>query len=204
LDRNRWPLESASDLVVARPGVLANRTRALFSEHIEEFEALLKTDRLREADIQSFLERHPQLLEALGYGNVYSQVMLEREDGSYLKPDFILEPIGEDWADILDIKLPDVRIAVGSRDRKTFSAAVHELAAQLREYAAYFEDERLAKRVQDKYGIRAYRPRLIGVVGLDPHVQDERQLRRMMTVYSDLHVLTFDQLLEVARKRVLI
>jgi hypothetical protein len=140
----------------------------------------------------------------MGYRNVYSQVVLAREDGTSLRPDFILEPLGRPWCDILDLKLPTGSIAVGRRDRKALASAVHELVAQLREYAAYFEDERLAKRVQDAYGIRCYRPRLIGVIGRDPNLADERQKRRMMTAYSDVSVVTFDELFKIARSRLLI
>lgn len=132
------------------------------------------------------------------------QVVLEREDGSSLRPDFRVQPTGSDWWDVLDLKLPDENTLVGGRDRKAFSAAVTQLAAQLREYGAYFEDPRLARRIEQKYGIKCYRPRMVGIIGRDPLTGDERQLRRVMTQYEGLNVLTFDQLVRIAKTRILI
>jgi hypothetical protein len=139
-----------------------------------------------------------------GYNRIYPQVILQRDDGTSLRPDFILEPVGNNWCDILDIKLPDKSVVVGGRDRKRFSASVEELIAQLREYAAYFEDSRLARRIEEIYGIKCYKPRLIGIIGRDPFIEDERQFRRLATQYTDVDVLTFDRLLEIAKSRPLI
>jgi len=197
-------VEAGKETILGRPGVPARRTDRLLRPELSRFEDLVRNPKTTESEIQRFLECHPTVFEAMGYRNVYSQVVLAREDGTSLRPDFILEPLGRPWCDILDLKLPTGSIAVGRRDRKALASAVHELVAQLREYAAYFEDERLAKRVQDAYGIRCYRPRLIGVIGRDPNLADERQKRRMMTAYSDVSVVTFDELFKIARSRLLI
>jgi hypothetical protein len=93
---------------------------------------------------------------------------------------------------------------IGGKDRKRFSSAVEELVAQLREYAAYYEDPRLAKRIQDVYGIKCYRPRMIGVIGRTPRVVDDRQMRRLETIYDDLSIITFDRLVEIAKTRLLV
>jgi hypothetical protein len=44
---------------------------------------------------------------------------------------------------------------------------IGQVIAQLREYAAYFEQEKYRKFVRDKYGLKIYRPRLIALVGRD-------------------------------------
>ena len=197
-------VESKQDLIIARPGVLARKTGLLQSDELEQLEYLINDSQTQESHLQAFLEKHTAVLRAMGYGHIYPQVVLEREDGTSLKPDFILEPVHDEWCDILDIKRPQVSTVVGRRDRKAFSSAVIELLAQLREYAAYFEDAHLAKRVKDRYGIKCYRPRLIGIIGRDPRLVDEMQLRRMMTSYADARILTFDQLLRMAKSRLLI
>lgn len=201
-----YPLELNEQLIVGRPGVIAKKTGSLLKPEITEFEKRLNTSSLRESQVQSFLEQHPNILKMLGYGynRIYPQVILQREDGTALRPDFILEPVGSSWCDILDIKLPDKSIVVGGRDRKRFSSEVEELVAQLREYAAYFEDSDLANRVEEKYGIKCYKPRLIGIIGRDPFISDERQFRRLQTKYSDVDVLTFDRLLKLIKSRPLI
>ncbi len=197
-------MEVRNELLLGRPGVVANRTSTLLHNDLAELQQILSTPDIKESAIQKYLEQHLAVFQALGYINVYPQVVLARDDGTSLRPDFILEPAGRDWCDILDIKIPQTRTVVGTRDRQTLAAHIHELTAQLREYSAYFEDERLAKRIEDVYGIKCYKPRLIGIVGRDPKTDDERQLRRLMTAYADVEVITFDQLLRLAQTRLLI
>lgn len=201
-----YPIEVKEQLIVGRPGVVAEKTGSLLKPTITEFETILNSTALRESQIQSFLEQHPAVMRMLGYGynRIYPQVILQRDDGTSLRPDFILEPIGSSWCDILDIKLPDKTVVVGGRDRMRFSGAVEELVAQLREYAAYFENSDLAKRVEEVYGIKCYKPRLIGIIGRDPFIKDERQFRRLQTKYADIDILTFDRLLKLAKSRPLI
>jgi hypothetical protein len=197
-------LETRREIMVARPAIIAARTGSLLHPELAELEDLLRDPKVTEGKLQKYFEHNPQALQAMGYAQIYPQVVLEREDGTSLRPDFLLEPIGSKWCDILDLKLPEVKTIVGGRDRMAFSAALTSLTAQLREYAAYFEDERLSKRVEGVYGIKCYKPKLIGVIGRNVQHADERQQRRLMTSYSDLTVMTFDQVLQVARSRLLI
>lgn len=197
-------LASSSDLLVARPAVLADKTRALFSSEITEFQHLLNDPSTRERHLQKFLEDHPNFLRGLNYTNVYPQLVLERDHGTQLQPDFILEPYHDMWCDILDIKLPTQALIVGRRDRATLAAAIHEVAAQLREYAAYFEEEKHRTFVQQKYGLRIYKPRLIAVVGRDMRQMTDPQIRRAMTAYDGLQIMTFDQLVEHTKRRLLL
>jgi len=201
---SNFAIEAKREVIVARPGVLASRTAAVFSRGLNELQELLAQPRLKEKEIQQYLERHPEIFRILGYGRVFPQVVLEREDGTSLRPDFIVQPIGEEWCDIVDIKLPKANIVVGRRDRQTLAAEIHELYAQLREYSAYFEDKCLAARIAKDYKIKCYRPRLIGIVGRDFRSADDRQLRRTMTTYQDMQIVTFDKLYQMARDRLLI
>lgn len=199
-----FELEAQHDIQKARPAIVARHTNTLIKRELQAFRDLLQRPRLKENDVGDFLEQHPDVFARMGYMQVIPQVVLERHDGSSLRPDFFLQPVGTDWWDILDLKLPKMPVLVGRPDRQTFSRHVTSLAAQLREYAAYFEDASLATRVEKKYGIKCYRPRLIGVIGTSPTVQDEREARRAMTQYADLSLRTFDDLLRVAQERILI
>ncbi len=193
-----------SDVLVARPGVIADRTNAIFSDEVRILGNLINSKSTREHDLQKFLEAHPAFLKGLNYSNIYPQVVLQRDDGTSLRPDFILEPYDDAWCDILDIKLPGQSVIVGRNDRATLAAGIHEVAAQLREYAAYFEQDRYRKWVREKYGLRVYRPRLIAVVGRDMKRMAEEEVRRAMTAYEDLQIMTFDQLVTHAKSRLLI
>ena len=191
-------------VILTRPSRLASRTQAIFAEEFNLFTSLLSNPSSSENDFQVFFERHPEFLKMLGYKSIYPSVVLERDDGSYLKPDFMLEPFDGEFWDILDIKKPNPKIIVGQRDRKDFSHQVHQLAAQLREYGSYFDEERHRARIKDKYGILSYRPRLIGMIGDECDIEDKLQLRRVMTQYADTKIVTFDTIRRIAKNRLLI
>jgi len=140
----------------------------------------------------------------LGYERIYSQVVLERDGQGSLIPDFFAQPIGEEWWDIIELKRPEPAVLVGKEDRKTLSAAIHSTVSQLREYSAYFENEVYAKRIEDAYGIKCYKPNLISIIGTDPGELSTREARRAMTSYSDVKIVTLDKLLSVAKSRILI
>ena len=192
------------DLIIGRPGVIANATASFLSSELVEFQRLLNSNSTRERHIQTFLEKHPTFLRGLNYRNVYPQLVLQRDDNTKLVPDFILEPFDGAWCDILDVKLPRQKLIVGRKDRAALAAGIHEVAAQLREYAAYFEQDKYRKFVMQKYGLKVYRPRLIALVGRDLWQMTSEEVRRAMTSYEGLEIVTFDALLEHSKNRILI
>lgn len=199
-----FEVETKNDLILTRPAILARRTNSLLKKQFVEFNRLLSDRNTKELDIQLFLERYPELFKSLGYEKIYPQVVLEREDKGGLIPDFFAQPIGEEWWDIIELKRPEPAIIVGREDRKTLSAAIHSTVSQLREYSAYFENEKYSKRVEDIYGIKCYRPNLICIIGTDPDDLSDREVRRAMTSYSDVKIITMDKLLSIAKSRILI
>lgn len=193
-----------SSVMIARPAVIAKLTGAIFSDEIIELQRLINDQSTKERQLQRFLEDHPNFLTGLNYQNIYPQLVLERDGDCALKPDFILEPFDDAFCDILDIKLPSQCLVVGRKDRLDLAAGLHQVAAQLREYAAYFEQDKYRRMVQEKYGLRIYRPRLIAVIGRDMKQMAEPQVRRAMTQYDNLAFLTFDELVRHAKRRLLL
>ena len=193
-------IETKGQLIQGRPYVTT-----AFNYHqqaIFDFQRLLSNPKIKESEIQHFLEKHPFFLENLGYKSIRPNIILERENGQSLKPDFMLEPLGGEWWDILDLKLPNKKIIISSsKDRYRFSAGVMELQAQLREYATYFEDKKYAKRIEDKYGIKCYKPKMIGIIGDDFSGNDDRQVRRLMSTYSDMKIVPFNELYRISNER---
>lgn len=191
-------------ILVGRPAVIARTTRMAFAEEISIFEQLINSKNVKERHIQRFLEDHPNFLRGLNYQNVYPQIVLERDGDGSLIPDFILEPFDGAFCDILDIKLPNQAMYVGGKDRGQLASGLHAVAAQLREYAAYFEQERYRRFVSERYGLRIYRPRLIAVVGRDIKQMADDQFRRAITAYDNLQFMTFDELIRHAKYRALV
>lgn len=151
----------------------------------------------KERDYQEFFEKNPHFLKGLQYNRVVAQPMLEREpeEAGNLIPDFFLQPLDSQYADILDLKLPTEKLIVGSKDRLHFSAAVHNAIAQVREYRDYFEDPLNRKKVFEKYGLTSYRPSAAIIIGRTPEdITDEKIKQIAESNPSYLKIITYDQL----------
>lgn len=170
-----------------------------FRKQIRQLEHLLNKPNVNEREIETLLRSNPLFLRGLNYREAYFQVELPREGKSSLIPDVFAKPADSDWWDIIDFKLPHVPILIGRENRTSLSHAIHQVAAQLREYGAYFEEERRRKAISELYGVKCYKPRLIAIVGRDPAAFSSVEHRRALTAYPDLEVVTYDQLLRAAK-----
>jgi anti-sigma B factor antagonist len=186
--------------IVGAPFVIADVTRSYLQQEIEEFEYLVNSPTCAEGDIQRFLESHPKFLLGQEYERLYPHVILEREGKGPLIPDFLLQPFGKRFCDIVDLKLPETQPIVGKTDRKRFSSAIAEASAQLRTYRDYFEDAKQRESVLKRLGITAYRPRLAVVVGNKVEIEDEILLKQIEDGTPGIEVITYDALLTRAKK----
>jgi len=197
---NRFPTHdiitpSQNRLTVA-PYIFLPRVSIFWRRQLDEFEDLLNDENTKEEQFQSFFKRNPDFLLGFHYIRFISKPVLEREPSEgNLIPDFILAPIGKSYADILDLKMPKEKIIVGSKDRKRFSAAVHEAIAQVRGYRDFFEDERHRKRVKERYGLTAYRPSAIVIIGREPNEISEEKFKQIEETKPEfVKITTYDQL----------
>jgi len=179
--------------------VASSETLAVESA-IAELEDLVNSSSAAESDFQDFFERHPDFLLNSDYVAAHPHVVLTAEGQETMVPDFVLEPLDRSaLCDLLELKLPSAPVFVLKKRRIRFSWAVHEACAQLREYQAFFEEEKNRLAVQQKYDLLAYRPKMFVVLGrrgrVDPIVS-----RR---IQSDLPVCvrTYDEVVERARHR---
>jgi hypothetical protein len=197
-------VDSSGRETLVRPGRLSNRYWRTFRDEIVQLERLVNEPDTSERDIETLLMSNPLFLRGLNYSSAYGQVVLPRPGDKSLRPDIIVEPFEEEWAHIIELKLPSERILVGRPNRARLAATLHSVVAQLREYSAYFDDRRLAQITEARYGFKCYRPRLVAIVGRDPKAYSPDEMRRALTAYPDLELVTYDRLLRAARSLLLL
>ena len=168
---------------------------------VDELEALINKAGVSESQLQSFFERNPNFLCADTYETAYPHIVLQRPEAGPLIPDFALKPYNENaLCDLLEIKLPSAKLVVGSNNRKRLSAALMEACAQLREYRDYFELRRNREAIEEAYGLRFFRPRMMVLMGRRseylPH-----ELRKAESDLPHLTITTYDDLVERVRSR---
>jgi hypothetical protein len=170
---------------------------------LEEFEALLADSNASESTFQRFFERNPHFLQRIEYSRVVAHPSLIREDDGPLIPDFMLQPLGSKLANILDLKRPDAKLVTGRKDRRHFAQGVHEAIAQVREYRDYFERSDYRRAVEERYGLTAYRPAALIVIGRQPETVSEEEMKRIEADAPDfVKVQTYDDVLRTMRRMV--
>lgn len=133
---------------------------------VEELEELINNPKTREQDLHEFFERNPEFILNEDYKSAHSKVVLTDERGGKLIPDFLLEPTDQDsLCDLLELKTPSQKIFSLKKSRMRFSAAVMEACAQLREYSAFFDEERHRKAIENQYGLTVYKPKMFVIIG---------------------------------------
>jgi len=168
---------------------------------IEELESLVNDPKSKEIDFQDFFERNPDFILNDEYKKAHAQIVLTRNDGSTLVPDFILEPIERSaLCDLLELKLPSAQVFVLKESRMRFSAAVLETCAQLREYALFFDEERNRRIVAERHGLTAYKPRMFVIIGRRGSVSPI-QRRKIEGDTPGLQLRTYDEIMNRMKTR---
>jgi hypothetical protein len=178
----------------------ASKQKTLASA-IAELEALINDRRVTESALQRFFEMYPEVLLDEGYSRAHPHVVLSRQDGGVLVPDFVLEPTSQGrFCDLLELKLPRERIYAGTAARLRWSRAVMAARSQLREYSRYFDETPNRHYVLKTYGLNAYRPKLFVVIGRS--ASETSVVQRDLEVETPGLILkTYDDLLERAKHR---
>ena len=197
----------ADILVPSRVLVTHSRTFGSFvQEEIDELSELINNPNTRESQLQTFFERHPHFFRRWDHREIYPHVYLTRESGGDgpLIPDFILTNAAAQEAFILELKLPSARLIRNSNNRRRFADAILEARAQLLEYSDWFENHHHREILKARVGMAIYRPHLAVVIGRAAEFRDELDRAKLRSRTPDIDIVTYDDILEAARRRMLI
>lgn len=179
---------------------VSSETIAL-KEAVQELESLINDKEAQEKDFQEFFERNPNFILNDHYKRAHPHIVLTKDDGETLIPDFMLEPMNQSTlSDLLELKLPSTQAYVLKKRRKRFSSAVFEASAQLREYRRFFDEEKNRKAIHEKYGLLAYQPRLFVIIGRRGNISPV-DLRKMEDDLPNIYLRTYDDVLDRMRAR---
>jgi hypothetical protein len=168
---------------------------------IQELEELINSSTITEHQLQTFFERNPEFLCGDTYESARPHIVLQRPHEGPLIPDFALKPNNANaLCDLLELKLPTAKLLTGKDNRKRLSAALLEACAQLREYRDFFEQDRNRREIDEVYGLRFFRPRMMVVIGKRSEYLAS-DLRKAEGDVPQLLITTYDDLLDRARSR---
>jgi hypothetical protein len=105
---------------------------------------------------------------------------------------------------MLDLKLPGKQIVIGGKNRRRLAAPVMEARTQLLRYRDWFEDPHNRAKLKDRVGIEVFRPRISVVIGRRSEFASELERQRIAADHPDLELVTYDDILEFAKRRLLL
>lgn len=154
------------------------QTKEKWNRKIFGFQKLIAQSDIHEPDLQKFFEENPDFLY-LGtrYRRIISHPIMSRKGKSDLIPDFLLERVNDGYCDILDIKLPDKKIVVGSEDRRRFSSNVDDAIAQVSEYREYLNESHNRQEIENKYNTKILKPNVLVLIGDSSNIEIEELIR---------------------------
>ena len=189
-----------SDNSSAKSWVIHRRGRNLWLPAAADLEDLINDPGIREHDLQQFFEAHPHLLTRDSHVRAIPHPVLARTEGDLI-PDFMLEVDSASFADLVELKLPKAQVVAGKKNRVRPAAELTSALAQVREYQAHFEDSGNRRQFSDTYGVDAYRPAAVIIIGRDAPGGDPLELRRLWNdLPGNTTVHTYDDLLRRIRR----
>ena len=193
------PLEDGS-LWVARGNIVQPSSRFTDSS-ITALENLINLS-APESDFQDFFEEHSEFLMALGsYDRIHPHLILERDVGGKLIPDFFLEKLNSKFCDICDLKRPIPDLVRRQKNRLRFRDAVMEAVAQLTEYRDWFDTPHHREKFHSRYGLSAFRPRAVAIIGRRQSFVDEiDRIKLESGLPSWIELKTYDDILQTAQQ----
>lgn len=143
---------------------------------IKELEELINSPNLREYDLQSFLEKYPELIKQNRYDTVIPEATITTHERAYWSADFILKPVDQfDFCKIIEIKKPILQTYLKDINRhSTFSSRLFRAIYQLKDYGEVFSNKDTRDIFKNKYKFEVYKPDLHLIIGRKWDVADTK------------------------------
>jgi hypothetical protein len=196
-----YAIDESKDITAHQPMLRANiiENRRFSDDSLAELCDLVDME-ADERRFQKFFEENPRLLIlATGpkYHAVHSQIVLTPESGHSMIPDFLLERMDTGMCDILDLKRANAVLRRTVKNRNRFSDAIMDVVSQLEHYRNYFEDKAHRDEFNLKYGLKAYRPQVMAIIGRrNDYYSDIERIRLEGLLPSHFELITYDDIIE--------
>lgn len=167
---------------------------------IAELSMLLELPRVKEAECQAWLERHPLVFEIHGYRRSISHPELKTSSDLVFIPDFLVRRPDAVW-EIFELKRPDTDVLRSSERRATFYSDMHSYISQCVEYSECCSDPRVAKAFWEVHGaaLNAH-PESTLVAGRSEGMDRFKVYALLKRLTPKIRHLTYDDLLEQLRQ----
>lgn len=167
---------------------------------IDRLEHLINSRDVKEEALQVFFEMYPDfILDDLHISSL-PQVILYNESGPNLRPDFIVKRVEGCTVDIVEIKRPVRNLVSGRASRPKVAGQLADGISQLKEYSRWFRIPQNRDWFKGRYNLDGYEPKLTLIIGRNTGFRSH-EVRSHVLEGHGVHIITYDELLEMSRIR---
>ncbi len=194
---NRLQLERLSSLQIMEYGAIA-AIKKQREQAIAHLEALIHENALEE-DFQQLLAKNWWM-----FGNEYGEIIRKRELSLGTQQDFIARRTADGFLEIIEIKRPlqgkklIYKTDQENRSRPHYCRELSDAIAQVIDYTDKIESEKYSIYFNEQEDVGKIRAKII--IGRDADEEQKRSLRNLNSALHGIEILTYDQLLRVAKK----
>lgn len=170
---------------------------ATYRQAVEELDALIAADGVRESAFQDLLMENPWM-----FGSEYSELLERRNFTRDEEQDFVLRRTTDGFIEIIEIKTPLAGQSLFNHDRSHNChyprAELSRVVGQVQHYLEQLDANRSHIVMRDGEDTLKTRAKII--IGRDGDEEECTALRRFNGHLHRIEVITFDQLLAIARR----
>lgn len=170
---------------------------ATYRQSVTDLEILIATGGVKEHQLQQLLAKNPWM-----FGSEYSELLDRRKWTRDEQQDFVVRRTTDGYIELIEIKTPLDGVPLFQLDRSHDSyyagAELSKVVGQVEKYLELLDADRHRIQASDREDTNKIRAKV--VIGRDGNAKQNEALRRFVGHLHRIEVITFDQLLRIARR----
>lgn len=185
-------MKEKKNIIIVNSNVFQREELAAFENRI------LENQKVTEHEASEFFLDFPKFLCIGGYYQIAREVVIYAGDKPIYRVDFFRRQYGDKYWDIVELKSPMKPFVIKKGGHWKFSAEIEAGIHQATDYKDSLENEMNRFLLEERTGIRAYRPKILLVGGRKSDIIDPFELRRLGSRFGATDIKAYDDLYSFA------
>ena len=136
------------------------------------------------------------------YSKIHPQLILHEDHGKERIPDFFLERFDNGFCDICELKKSSEIITKETYNLRTFKDKIHVAVQQINNFRNFFDDKANRAYFGNKYGLKAFKPRVILIIGRNSSFYDDMERIKLedRLFNENIKLYTYDEIVMNANR----
>lgn len=162
-------------------------------KELKEFEKLVNNKKKLEEDYHVYLKDHPWL-----FGATYIEVKSKPNPTAKDKPDFLLKRY-DGFHDVVEIESANDTLFASQSNRLKMTGKLKDAISEIMDYIDAYIQQTMKEFYEEQREV--YKPKGLVIIGKTKD-KEKRELKQLNSFLHDIEVITFNDLIERARKTI--